>query len=116
MDLSLGRDMSIVVERKLMKKYSSELKMGDKIKKERSYQINIRNNKSSEIELKLIDQIPVSNNKGINVELIESSEADYNKQKGKLVWKVNIAPAETVEKSFIYSIKYPEDKSVIGVN
>ena len=47
---------------------------------------------------------------------IESSEADYNKQKGKLVWKLNIAPAETVEKSFIYSIKYPEDKSVIGVN
>ena len=115
-DLSLGRDMSIVVERKLMKKYSSELKMGDKIKKERSYQINIRNNKSSEIELKLIDQIPVSNNKGINVELIESSEADYNKQKGKLVWKLNIAPAETVEKSFIYSIKYPEDKAVIGIN
>jgi uncharacterized protein (TIGR02231 family) len=115
-DLSLGRDMSIVVERKLMKKYSSELKMGDKIKQERSYQINIRNNKSSEIELKLIDQIPVSRNKGINIELIESSEADYNKQKGKLIWELEIAPSESLQKSFIYSIKYPEEKSVIGIN
>ena len=116
LDLSLGRDVSVLVERKLLKKFSSETKIGDKIKKERSYEINIKNNKSISIDLKLVDQIPVSNNKGINVELIESSEADYNRQKGKLVWKLKIDPTQTIKKSFNYSIKHPENKPVYGLN
>ena len=115
-DLSLGRDVSILVERKLLKKLSSEIKIGDKIKKERSYEINVKNNKSNSIDLKLVDQIPVSNNKGINIELIESSDADYNKQKGKLIWKLKIDPNQTIKKSFNYSVKYPENKPIRGLN
>lgn len=115
-DLSLGRDVSILVERKLLKKFSSEIKIGDKIKKERSYEINVKNNKSNSIDLKLVDQIPVSNNKGINIELIESSDADYNKQKGKLIWKLKIDPNQTIKKSFNYSVKYPENKPIRGLN
>ena len=115
-DLSLGRDVSIIVERKLLKKFSSEVKIGDKIKLERSYELSVRNNKPNPIELKLIDQVPVSNNKGIDVELIEHSEANYNKQKGKLVWKLSLNSNETIQKSFSYTIKHPEDQKVRGIN
>lgn len=115
-DLSLGRDVSIIVERKLLKKFSSEVKIGDKVKLERSYELSVRNNKLNPIELKLIDQVPVSNNKGIDVELIEHSEANYNKQKGKLLWKLNLNSNETVQKSFSYTIKHPEDQKVRGIN
>ena len=115
-DLSLGRDVSIIVERKLLKKFSSEVKIGDKIKLERSYELSVRNNKPNPIELKLIDQLPVSNNKGIDVELIEHSEANYNKQKGKLLWKLSINSNETIQKSFSYTIKHPEDQKVRGIN
>ena len=70
----------------------------------------------AQIELKLIDQVPVSNNKGIDVELIEHSEANYNKQKGKLVWKLSINSNETIQKYFSYTIKHPEDQKVRGIN
>ena len=108
--------MLSLIKRKLLKKFSSDVKIGDKIKLERSYELSVRNNKPNPIELKLIDQVPVSNNKGIDVELIEHSEANYNKQKGKLVWKLSLNSNETTQKSFSYTIKHPEDQKVRGIN
>lgn len=115
-DISLGRDPSIIVERKMLKKMSSEVKIGDKVKLERSYEISMKNNKTDSIQIKLIDQIPVSNNKSISVELVEKSEAKFIKQKGKLIWEVNLFPQQTLKKQFNYIVKYPENKIINGLN
>ena len=68
-DLSLSRDVSIIVERILETKLSSESKVGDNIKIEKSYKITLKNNKNKSVNLVLIDQIPVSNKKSIDVQV-----------------------------------------------
>ena len=115
-DLSLGRDPRIIVERRLIKKFSTQVKVGDKIKLERSYEINVNNNRKDSISLKLIDQIPVSNDKSVSVELTEKSNAKYEKQNGKLIWDLNLSPNNILKRTFNYSIKYPQDKYVNGLN
>ena len=116
LDLSLGRDPRIIVERRLIKKFSTEVKVGDKIKLERSYEINVNNNRKDSISLNLIDQIPVSNEKSISVELMEKSDANYEKQNGKLIWNLNLSPNNILKKTFKYSVKYPQDKYINGLN
>ena len=114
-DLSLSRDFSILTTRKPLKKFSSETKISDKVKQERSFEITLKNNKSSKITVKLVDQIPVSNDKSIDVELVESSEAKFNKNKGKLTWLIDLEPNTSTTKNFTYTVKYPENERVIGL-
>ena len=114
-DLSLSRDLSILTTRKPLKKFSSETKISDKVKQERSFEITLKNNKSSKITVKLVDQIPVSNDKSIDVELVESTEAKFSKNKGKLTWLIDLEPNTSTTKKFTYIVKYPEDERVIGL-
>ena len=114
-DLSLSRDLSIIAQRKPIKKLSIETKIGDKVKQERTFEVSLKNNKQERITVKLVDQIPVSNDKSINVELMESSEAKLTKNNGKLTWIIELEPNTSVTKSFSYVIKYPEDKRVYGL-
>ena len=107
-DLSLSRDVSILVERILETKLSSESKVGDNIKIEKSYKVTLKNNKNKAVNLVLIDQIPVSNKKSIDVQLMESSEAKHSKNNGKLVWNLKLNPEEIVVKKFSFSVKHPE--------
>ena len=114
-DLSLSRDLSIIAQRKPIKKLSIETKIGDKVKQERTFEVSLKNNKQERVKVKLVDQIPVSNDKSINVELMESSDAKLTKNNGKLTWIIELEPNTSVTKSFSYVIKYPEDKRVYGL-
>ena len=111
-DLSLSRDVSIIVERSLETKLSSESKVGDNIKIEKSYIITMKNNKNKIVNFVLIDQIPVSTKKSIDVQLTESSEANYSKNNGKLVWNLELKPDDIIIKKFSFTVKHPEKDKI----
>ena len=111
-DLSLSRDVSIIVERSLETKLSSESKVGDNIKIEKSYIITLKNNKNKIVNLVLLDQIPVSTKKSIDVQLTESSEANYSKNNGKLVWNLELKPDDIIIKKFSFTVKHPEKDKI----
>ena len=111
-DLSLSRDVSIIVERSLETKLSSESKVGDNIKIEKSYIISLKNNKNKIVNLVLLDQIPVSTKKSIDVQLTESSEANYSKNNGKLVWNLELKPDDIIIKKFSFTVKHPEKDKI----
>ena len=111
-DLSLSRDASIIVERSLETKLSSESKVGDNIKIEKSYIITLKNNKNKIVNFVLIDQIPVSTKKSIDVQLTESSEANYSKNNGKLVWNLELKPDDIIIKKFSFTVKHPEKDKI----
>jgi uncharacterized protein (TIGR02231 family) len=113
-DLSLSRDISIICERNLEKKFSSETKVGDNIKFEKSYKLTLRNNKDQPVTVVLVDQIPKSTKKSIDIQLLESSEAIFNKKNGKLKWNIALNPNEVVEKKFSFTVKHPSDSKVSG--
>ena len=113
-DLSLSREIGVISERKLETKLSTETKVGENLKVQKTYKISIINNKNHTIDLKLIDQLPISNKKNISVQLLESSDATYTKIDGKLVWKIQLNAGEKIDKVWNYYVKYPEKDQIIG--
>lgn len=115
LELSMGRDKSIVMKRvKLKDKTKVKILVDEKVQTV-SFEITIRNTKSVPVILTLEDQIPVSQLKEIKVELKESSGGKLDETNGKLTWNLNIKPKDTKKIVITYEVKYPKDKVLSGL-
>jgi uncharacterized protein (TIGR02231 family) len=112
LDLSLGRDKGIVVTRVKMKDFTEEKTIGSNKRETRAWEITIRNNKKQPLDLRIEDQLPVSMNKDIEVEPIDFSGGNYNKETGRIVWKLKMQPSAEKKLRISFAIKYPKDQRV----
>lgn len=112
LDLALGRDRGIYVTRKKTDDDEKVKALSSEKTKTVTYEIAIKNYKSSEITLTIEDQIPVSNIEDIKVIMGENSGAEYNEDLGYLKWKRKIASKETQKFKFTYTLKYNKDKQL----
>lgn len=110
LDISLGRDKSIMIERKKVKDYSSNQLLGPNRTVQRAWEINIRNNKKQPVTLIIYDQYPVSKEKDIEVELADNGGAEVLKETGMLRWQVTLDPGQIKKLKFRYSVKYPKER------
>jgi uncharacterized protein (TIGR02231 family) len=115
LDITLGRDKNMVVTREKQKDKTKEKIVGEDKLKTVTYEITVRNTKSSTSVFNLQDQIPVSQNKEVVVTLIEASGAAVNEDTGILSWKMNIKPKETKKVTITYSISFPKNKLIAGL-
>ncbi|MBS0012027.1 MAG: mucoidy inhibitor MuiA family protein [Bacteroidales bacterium] len=113
LNVSLGNDNNITVKRERRKEYTLVRTIGLNRIDTRSFKISIRNNKSSEINIVLYDQLPVSQNKDIEVEATELSGASVNNISGEIEWDTVIPAGSTREFILSYTVKYPKNKKVI---
>lgn len=113
--ISMGRDNGINIQRKAIKEFKSSKFIGNNKKETFGYDIIVKNKKTIPIEIEILDQIPVSQNKLIDVELVDKSGAKYTENTGKLLWKLQIEPQQSIGKKLIYSVKYPKKVNVSGV-
>jgi hypothetical protein len=113
LNISLGRDKSIVVKRVSVKEYSKKQLLGSNKIDYRTFEINIRNNKKQSINLIVEDQFPVSTMKEIEVDKIESKEAELDAETGKLKWIIQLEPGKEKKVDFKYSVKYPKNNSIV---
>ncbi len=112
LDISMGRDNSIIIKRDKVKDFCKTTSFGANKKSLRGYEISVRNNKSNAIQLHLVDQIPLSRTKEIEVILDESNGAEHNEDTGELKWEMDIPSGETKKVIYKYSVKYPKNKSI----
>ena len=112
--LSLGKDRSIVLSRKKLKDKTKERLLVDEKTILTSYEIKIKNNKSTAISLELTDQIPLSVHANIKVALIEGGGATLNPETGILTWKLDMKAMETKTIQFSYELKAPKSKGLAG--
>ena len=115
LQLNMGRDKGIVMERKKLKNKSKEKTFNNDRVLTYTYEITVRNTKSSSINMEIADQIPVSQNDEIKIVLAESSHANLEELTGKLTWNVNLKPKEVRKISFTYEVKYPKNKQLAGL-
>ena len=114
LNLSLGRDASVIVKRTKIKDNEKSSTIGNHKIKTIHFELALKNKKLSDINLIVEDHIPVSNNEEIKVELKEKGDAQFNEKTGMLTWNLNLAKGEDKELDFSYSIKYDKDKSLLG--
>jgi len=110
LDISLGRDKSIMIERKKVKDFTTNQFMGSNRTVQRAWEISLRNNKKQPVTLIVFDQYPVSKEKDIEVELIDNGGASVEKETGMLRWEVVLEPGQVKKLNFKYSVKYPKER------
>jgi len=115
LNLSLGRDKRVIVKRSVVKELSSLKTSGNSSKQNFTYEIVVKNNKQTEINLLLKDQYPLSNIKEVEVSLENNGDAIVNTETGVLTWKLNLKPGESKKVRFSYSVKYPKDKKIVNL-
>ena len=112
LDISLGRDDNIIMERKRVKDYCKVYAIGADKREEIGIRTTITNNKNVAIEMIVEDQIPVTTNNQIEVTLLSSKKAEHNEDTGKLKWVIKLKPGESKELNFSYSIRFPKDRKI----
>lgn len=111
--VSLGADKAITIKREKRVDYSSRKTIGLNVVETRSFLISVRNNKKQAVSLKLHDQLPISQSSNISVEATELTGGKQNDQTGEVIWELSVAPQETKNIVFTYSVKYPKNQKVI---
>ncbi len=112
LDLSLGRDQSIVIKREKIKEFSATKKMGNSTKQSLGIMITVRNTKSTKIQLVIEDQVPISSDKDIEITVQEVGNAKRDAATGKLRWTKIVLGSSTETLQFKYDVKYPSDKKI----
>ncbi|MCK9611582.1 MAG: DUF4139 domain-containing protein [Bacteroidales bacterium] len=108
LQVSLGRDSRIQVDRVKLKEYSSKVLIGTKRKATYVYEISVKNNRTAPITVEIQDQLPVSNNQEIEVTVDQISAAQHDLATGFLKWNFNIDPGKLQTVKMGYTVKYPK--------
>lgn len=108
LDISLGKDQSIIVKRTKIKDKTGNIVLGSSKKMNVGWEISIRNNKSEKINITFKDQLPLSRVEEIEVELNGKDGAKYVPETGFLTWDLEIGSKKSVVKQFGYTVKYPK--------
>jgi uncharacterized protein (TIGR02231 family) len=112
LSLSLGKDPNIIVKRTLLKKDSKEKIIGNNKERINSFEIEIKNLKSTQIEVVVQDQIPITQNGEISIELIDKSKAKHNETTGLLEWEIKLKSKESQKINFSYKVKFNKDMNL----
>ena len=112
LNLSLGRDKSISVNRQKVYDYNAKKLLGSKTETTRTWEITIKNNKSLPVSMVLFDQVPVSTTQEIEVIPEKLSNGELNKENGEVKWKFMLPSRENMKIEFQYKVKHPKDRTL----
>ncbi|MBX7093224.1 MAG: mucoidy inhibitor MuiA family protein [Flavobacteriales bacterium] len=108
LDISLGRDKGVRVERKKVKEYSKRQFIGNDQTTSRQWDITVRNGKNKAIDIIIEDQFPLSSVSSIEVKREEKSGGSLNDQTGVVTWKIKLEPGQNNQFKLMYSVKHPK--------
>ncbi|RKE95411.1 mucoidy inhibitor MuiA family protein [Ichthyenterobacterium magnum] len=110
--VSLGIDPNVIVKRTQPNNFKKNAFIGNNKIINKAYEIEIKNNKQSAIDLVLVDRIPISQNKSIKIDNVETGTSNYDNKKGLMTWKVKLNSNDSKTYKFSYTVKYPKYKRV----
>lgn len=112
LDISLGRDKGVTVERVKRKSTNDKSALSGKRTLDIGWDITVRNTKGSAVDLEVRDQYPLSPRSEIEVKLEDAGGASADTRTGQLTWSVRLEPKGTKKLGFAYSVKHPKDMPV----
>ncbi|MDD3741585.1 MAG: DUF4139 domain-containing protein [Bacteroidales bacterium] len=112
LDLALGRDRSLQIQRKQIKNETNKKLVGSICTKTITYEITVKNTKMVKTEIVLQDNIPLSLDEEIKVLLTDKGKATWFESTGLLQWGENIAANETKKFTYTFTVEYDSAKSL----
>jgi uncharacterized protein (TIGR02231 family) len=111
--LSLGKDPNIIIKRTLLEHECKDKVVGSNSEKTFAYSIEVKNLKSTSIDLVVQDQIPVTTNPDIHVTAKELSKGKLKERTGLVEWEFTLKSKVKKDIEFIYEVKHPKDQKVV---
>jgi DNA-binding ferritin-like protein (Dps family) len=108
LEISLGKDKGIVINRKSLKQFTSKQFLSNYKKESRAFEITVKNNKSYAIEITILDQLPISNNKEITLEEEYYAEASLDKNTKIVKWNFTLPSKVEKKLQLKYQVRYPK--------
>ncbi len=114
LQLMLGKDREITVERRKIKQYSEKkMKISGGIETtEIGIELLVKSKKRFPVNLVIKDQVPISKSVEIVVNVKNVSRAKREEKTGTLTWSYEIDPGEEKKHEIIYEVKKPKGKFV----
>lgn len=115
--LALGVDQNINITKNLINKYyESKGLFNSNNKITYHYEIIITNHRATEENILIYEQVPIPMNENIKVELIDPPlKIDELNQKNEIKWNKNIKPGEKIVLPLKFSIEFPKDSNIYGL-
>ena len=113
LEISLGRDKGVVVERVKRKLSDQKAFIGGKRNVTVGWDLTVRNTKGTAVDLEVRDQYPLSPQSEIEVKLEDKGGAVVDDKKGFLTWNFTLEPRATRKLGFSYSVRHPRDMPVV---
>ncbi len=116
-EIALGIDESIKCEKILKNRFiESKGLFGGSRSVTYDFEIKVTNNRKTEESISILDQLPVAMNEKIKIELITPSEKEVRfNQNNELVWQLKLNPGETRIVPFKFTIEFPNNVNVFGL-
>ena len=116
-ELALGADEGISVKHQRVNKFTEETGVFSKDHRiTYEYLITIQNNKRTSVRVIISDQVPISRNEKIAVALLSPAEKEVKPDEaGILKWTLDLKPAEQRELKVKFTVEYPSDVNVSGL-
>ncbi|HXC02708.1 MAG TPA: mucoidy inhibitor MuiA family protein [Opitutaceae bacterium] len=125
-ELAFGADEGIAIKRKVVNRFTEDTGLISKGKRVTyEFLVTITNNKKTAQHIVLKDLVPVSRNEKLVVKLLTPAEGDLStadepkeaslEAEGKLVWRLDLKPGEKRELPLKFSVEYPSDIAVTGL-
>lgn len=113
LSISLGEDKNVSVNRVKSKDFTTKKLIGSKKEEFKAWNIRVKNNKSQDIKIIVLDQIPISKREEIKITLDETFNGILNNETGEVQWDLDIRTKTTQELSLKYAVKYPKNRNLI---
>lgn len=108
LNVSMGIDNSIFIERTKLNDASSVKTFAGTKTTVSAYEITIKNNRTTPIQIKVLDQAPKSNDSKIKIEILETGNAKLDEESGILEWNLEVPAGQKISTSFKFEVKHPK--------
>ena len=110
LNISLGRDKGVVLQRNKLKEFTQRQFIGNNKKEIIAYEIVIKNNKQQPINIVIKDQFPIATENDMIVEKMDYSGGKLEEDTQIITWDLNFNAKEEKKLLLQYNVKYPKDK------
>jgi uncharacterized protein (TIGR02231 family) len=114
--LNLGIDESVKIKRDLIEREVDKRFIGNLRKITYGYRLQVSNLLDTEAKLETIEQLPVSRNEQIKVRLNRTNPQIQLGEMGTLQWNLTLAPQETQEIYYQFTVEHPPQLAVMGLD
>ncbi|NNH73339.1 DUF4139 domain-containing protein [Nocardia uniformis] len=115
LELALGVDDRIRVERKLVRRTASKAALSGSRRREAEYRTTITNHSPADITIAVLDQAPVSRDEAIAVKDIRTSpDPAETTELGEYTWKLRVEPGKSSAVTLSYRVDVAKGVEIAG--